>query len=96
MPRLGIYAVKISIANKKNIYGGVAYLGSRPTFGGKDIFLEINIFGIKQNLYKKNLKIYFLKFLRKDKKFMNSSQLMRQMNKDVIFAKKGLKTKLVL
>ena len=96
LPRLGIYAVKISIENKKNIYGGVAYLGSRPTFGGKDIFLEINIFGIKQNLYKKNLKIYFLKFLRKDKKFMNSSQLMRQMNKDVIFAKKGLKTKLVL
>ena len=96
LPRLGIYAVKISIENKKNIYGGVAYLGSRPTFDGKDIFLEINIFGIKQNLYKKNLKIYFLKFLRKDKKFMNSSQLMRQMNKDVIFAKKGLKTKLVL
>ena len=37
-----------------------------------------------------------LKFLRKDKKFMNSSQLIRQMNKDVIFAKKGLKTKLIL
>ena len=96
LPRLGIYVVKISIENKKNIYGGVAYLGSRPTFGGKDIFLEINIFGIKQNLYKKNLKIYFLKFLRKDKKFMNSSQLMRQMNKDVIFAKRSLKAKLVL
>jgi len=74
----------------------VAYLVSRPTFGGGNIFLEINIFGIKKNLYKKKLKVYFLKFLRKDKKFGNSVQLIRQMNKDVIFAKKSLKTKMVL
>jgi len=96
LPSVGIYVVKILIGSKKNIYGGVAYLGSRPTFGGKHIFLEINIFGINKNLYKKNLKVYFLKFLRSDKKFKNSEQLIRQMNKDVIFAKKGLKTKLVL
>jgi len=34
--------------------------------------------------------------LRRDRKFKNPSQLIRQMNKDVIFAKKVLKTKLVL
>ena len=96
LPKKGIYAVKIAIGNKKNIYGGVAYLGSRPTFGGGNIFLEINIFGIKKNLYKKRLKVFFLKFLRKDKKFDNPAQLIRQMNKDVIFAKKSLKTKIVL
>ena len=71
-------------------------MGSRPTFEGKEIFLEINIFGLKKNLYKKKLTVYFVKFLRGDKKFNNSTQLIRQMNKDVISAKKGLKTKLVL
>ena len=81
---------------KKKIHGGVAYLGSRPTFGGKEIFLEINIFGIKKNLYKKRLRVYFLKFIRGDQKFKNPAKLIRQMNKDIIFAKKGLKTKLVL
>ena len=96
LPKIGIYAVKISVGDKKNIYGGVAYLGPRPTFGGKEIFLEINIFGIKKSLYKKKLRVYFLKFLRGDRKFKNPTQLIRQMNKDVIFAKKGLKTKLVL
>ena len=96
LPKSGIYAVKISINNKKNIYGGVAYLGSRPTFEGKNIFLEINIFGISKNLYKQKLKVYFLKFLRNDKKFANSSELIKQMNKDVILAKKGLKTKLII
>jgi riboflavin kinase / FMN adenylyltransferase len=96
LPKVGIYAVKASIGSKNKKYGGVAYLGSRPTFGGKEIFLEINIFGIKKNLYKKKLRVYFLKFLRRDRKFNNSLQLIRQMNKDVIFAKKGLKTRLVL
>ena len=96
LPRLGIYSVRISIDNKEKIYGGVAYLGSRPTFQGKEIFLEINIFNLNKNLYKKKLTIYFLKFLRKDRKFSNSKQLIIQMNKDVIFAKKGLKTRLVL
>ena len=96
LPRLGIYSVKVSIGNKIKKYGGVAYLGSRPTFSGKEVFLEINIFGIRKNLYKRKLKVYFLKFLRGDKKFKNSAELIKQMNKDVIFAKKGLKTNLVI
>ena len=96
LPKSGIYAVKVLIVNKKKIYNGVAYLGFRPTFGGNKIFLETNIFDIKKNLYKKKLRIFFLTFIRRDRKFNNSRQLIRQMNKDVIFATKGLKTKLVL
>jgi len=96
LPKIGIYTVKISVGNKNKKYDGVAYLGSRPTFGGKEIFLEINIFGLKKSLYKKKLRVYFLKFLRGDRKFKNPAQLIRQMNKDVIIAKKGLKEKLVL
>ena len=96
LPKAGIYAVKVLIDDGKKIHGAVAYLGSRPTFGGKEIFLEINIFGIKKNLYKKRLRVYFQKFIRGDQKFENPAKLIRQMNKDVIFAKKGLKTKLAL
>jgi len=96
LPKRGIYVVKISIGNKKRKYGGISYLGTRPTFEGKQVFLETNIFGVKKNLYKKKLRVYFLKFLRRDRKFKSSKELIKQMNKDVIFAKKGLKTKLVL
>ena len=60
LPKAGIYAVKNLIGNSKKIYKGVTYLGSRPTFDGKEIFLETNIFGIKKNLYRKRLKVYFL------------------------------------
>ena len=50
LPKIGIYGVKISLGDGKKKYDGVAYLGPRPTFGGKEIFLEINIFGVKKNL----------------------------------------------
>tara|TARA_Y100000590_G_scaffold431090_1_gene545475 strand:- start:11 stop:949 length:939 start_codon:yes stop_codon:yes gene_type:complete len=93
MPKVGIYAVKVLIGNKSKIFNGVSYLGSRPTFNGRKIFLETNIFGIKENLYKKRLRVFFLKFIRGDKKFKNRDTLKKQMNKDVIFAKKGLKAK---
>ena len=96
LPKMGIYAIKVAIGNKRKMYNGIGYLGSRPTFGGKEIFLEVNIFGIQKKLYKKRLRVYFIKFIRMDKKFKNSAKLINQMNKDVIFAKKGLKTKLVL
>ena len=88
LPKPGIYSVKVLIQNNKSMSRGVAYLGSRPTFRGKEIFLEINIFGIKKNLYKKKLRVYFLKFIRRDRKFKSLTGLIRQMNKDVILAKK--------
>ena len=96
LPKTGIYAVKVKIGSKKQIYSGVSYLGSRPTFGGKKVFLETNIFNFRKNLYKKKLRVFFLKFIRKDRKFKNSVELIKQMNKDVIFVTKGLKAKLVL
>ena len=96
LPKIGIYAVKIQIGKKIKIFNGIAYLGYRPTFGGKKVFLEVNIFNIKKDLYKKRLRVYFLKFVRGDQKFKNSTKLVEQMNKDVNFVKKGLKTKLEL
>jgi len=96
LPKAGIYAVRLLIGSKKKLYSGTAYIGSRPTFDGKEVFLEIYIFGIKKNLYKKKLRVYFVKFIRPDKKFKNSSRLIKQMNKDVILTKKGLKGKLVI
>ena len=96
LPKKGIYSVKILINNNKKIHGGVAYLGFRPTFSGNQIFLEVNIFGTEKNLYKKKLSVFFLRFIRNDKKFKNSKELIKQMNKDVLIAKKSLKAKIVL
>ena len=48
----------------------------------------MNIFGIKANLYKKILKVSFIKFIRPEKKFKDISELKDQIKKDIIEARK--------
>ena len=86
LPKLGVYSVRVLINNIKK--KGIANIGYRPTFDGKSLLLEVNIFGIKKNLYKKVLKINFKKFIRAERKFKNINQLKAQIKKDIIRAKK--------
>ncbi|MDC1130610.1 bifunctional riboflavin kinase/FAD synthetase [Pelagibacteraceae bacterium] len=85
IPRLGVYAVKINGLNfsKK----GIANIGYRPTFNGKSLLLETNIFGINQNLYNKDIGISFRKFIRKEKKFKDFDHLKKQIKIDIKKAK---------
>ena len=85
IPHLGVYAVKVkgSTFSKK----GIANIGYRPTFNGKDLLLEINIFGIHKNLYNKELSINFKKFIRSEKKFKNLVHLKKQIKIDIKKAK---------
>tara|TARA_B110000211_G_scaffold213454_1_gene253998 strand:- start:12547 stop:13455 length:909 start_codon:yes stop_codon:yes gene_type:complete len=86
LPKLGVYAVNVESENFKK--RGIANIGYRPTFNGKTLLLEVNIFGISTNLYKKILKVSFIKFIRPEKKFKNISTLKSQIKKDIILARK--------
>jgi len=66
-PLFGVYSVKI-IFNKKT-YKGIANFGVRPTFGSSNPILEVNVFGKNHNFYNKNIKVLFIDFIRKEKKF---------------------------
>ena len=86
VPKLGVYAVKITIKNlNKN---GIANVGYRPTFNGKNLLLETNIFGINKNLYNKEISVSFKKFIRPEKKFRNLKYLKKQIQLDIKQAKK--------
>ena len=84
----GVYAVKARINDKKKFYKGIANLGYRPTFNQNKILLEVNIFNFSGNLYNKKLSVEFLKFIRGEKKFKGISELKKQINKDILKAKK--------
>ena len=86
LPKLGVYSVQVETKNFKK--KGIANLGYRPTFNGKTLLLEVNIFGIKVNLYKKILKVSFIKFIRPEKKFKNINELKKQIKKDIAKIKK--------
>ena len=84
----GVYAVNILINKNKKLLRGIANLGYRPTFNQKEILLEVHIFNFSRNLYNKHLTIEFIDFIRKEKKFKNINQLKKQINLDIIKAKK--------
>ena len=86
VPKLGVYAVKVK--GKNFFKNGIANIGYRPTFNGKNLLLETNIFGINKNLYNKVISINFKKFIRPEKKFRNLKQLKKQIKLDIKHAKK--------
>ena len=85
IPRLGVYSVKVEGLefSKK----GIANIGFRPTFNGKHLLLETNIFGINKNLYNKEISVSFRKFIRPEKKFKNLEHLKKQIKIDIKKAK---------
>ena len=80
-PINGIFLVEVLIDNKDK-HHGLASIGNKPTFSGKSDVLEVFIFNFDSDIYKKNLKIYFIKKLREQIKFKNEKDLKIQMNED--------------
>ena len=88
LAKTGVYAVKVKVKKSGKIYRGIANLGYRPTFNQKKLLLEVNLFNFSGNLYNKKLSVDFKKFIRGEKKFKNIDQLKKQINKDILSAKK--------
>ena len=84
----GVYSIRAKKLNSSSYFRGIANLGYRPTFNGKKILLEVHLFNFSGNLYNKLLSVEFLKFIRKEKKFINVNQLKVQIKKDLNIAKK--------
>ena len=86
----GVYAVKVQIGKNKKMFKGIANLGYRPTFRGKKILLEVNIFNFSKNIYFRKLKVDFIRFIRGERKFKNINALKKQIDKDILVSKKEL------
>jgi riboflavin kinase / FMN adenylyltransferase len=86
VPKLGVYSVIVQTNKFKK--KGIANIGYRPTFNGQNLLLEVNIFGINKNLYNKDINVKFIKFIRAEKKFKGLDQLKKQIQIDIIHAKK--------
>ena len=86
--KTGVYAVKVKKYDTNKFIRGIANLGYRPTFNQKKILLEVHLFNFSKNLYNKYLTVNFLKFIRKEKKFKNVSELKKQIKIDISKAKK--------
>jgi len=80
IPPKGVYLVKIYLG--KNELSGMMNIGNRPTINGLNQTIEVHIFDFDKDIYGKNLKVCFLKKIRKEKKFDSLPSLKSQLKKD--------------
>lgn len=76
----GVYAVIVEIDGKK--YKGMSNFGKRPTVKGKELLLETHIFDFNENIYDKDIKVYFYKKIRNEVNFSSLPELKSQLVKD--------------
>lgn len=92
VPAEGIYAVIVHHAGIE--YGGMMYIGNRPTVDGVKRSIEVNIFNFEKEIYGEELKVSFEKLLRLDTKFKDLEELKSQLHKDKELALEALQSKL--
>ncbi len=88
IPKEGVYATKIKIKDK--LFNSVTYIGPRPTFNLSQKVIEVHIDKFNEEIYNNEVELYFTHFIREDKKFKTTSELVPQIQLDKNVAMKIL------
>ena len=83
IPKIGVYYVKVEVNNIE--YFGMCNIGFSPTVtNSKEETIEIHIFRVERDIdfYDYDVKIYFLEFIREEKKFKKVEFLIKQLKED--------------
>ena len=76
----GIYAVRVIAPDGR--YEGAAYVGTQPTFDGKETTIEAYLFDFDGDLYGRVIEVEFIARLRDDERFETPEALAAQMERD--------------
>ena len=88
LPGDGVYVVRAKIDTAW--VGGVANIGTRPTFDGEGRGVEVHLLDFSGDLYGRQVELEFLYRLRNEKKFSSVSNLISQIQEDVKSARSRL------
>ena len=70
IPSFGVYAVKIKVEGLEDKFYGIVNFGKRPTFNKSVAIIEVHIFDFDQDIYGKNIEIFFDSKIRDEKSLM--------------------------
>lgn len=87
LPPDGVYAVRVLIDGEPT-RGGVANLGTNPTFGGVGRRLETHVFDYDGDLYGRTIRVAFVQRLRGEVKFDGVDALVAQIRADAQAARR--------
>lgn len=92
-PAFGGYIFRVEVCDGPfaGIYGAVGNIGVRPTFGGDNVVLEAHIFDFDYDIYDRHIYVYFIEYLRPEKKFDGIKDLIAQIEHDSRLARETLK-----
>lgn len=85
-PLTGIFVVQVRGLGD-TVIPGVASVGYRPTFGGKQLLLEVHLFDFDQTIYGALITVEFLKKIRDELQFDRVEDLIHQMDHDAEIAR---------
>ncbi len=80
IPSDGVYAVKV--CNKYRKFDGMLNIGQKPTIGGENKTIEVNIFDFNQDIYNSEISIEFIDHIRNEVKFESVDDLKHQLKED--------------
>lgn len=88
LPRPGVYAVKAKLDER--YFDAVMNIGFNPTFGLERISLEVHLLDFDEEIYGRQLRVYFVERLRDEMVFSSLEELVAQIDRDVTAARKLL------
>lgn len=91
VPPMGVYAAEAVFGDRR--LEGVVNIGLRPTIcHGRHVLplVELHVFDFHERLYGKDIEVFFLKYLRPERKFDSEEDLKSQIARDIAIARKIL------
>lgn len=97
VPAAGVYAVRVMIGGDDGAtesfgrpHAAMMNIGTRPTFGGSAVTLEVHIIGFSGDIYGRQMRVEFVKRLRGERKFRNGAELAAHLRQDAVEAEAAL------
>lgn len=83
LPTVGVYAVQVKFANEEKIYQGMASIGHNETIGHDlPLTVEVNLFDFNQDVYGREVTVFWEQYLRPMEKFGSLAELTAQLQQD--------------
>lgn len=86
IPGEGVYIVSVGIPGHEKKYNGMMNIGTRPTFDGTEMKIEVNVFDFDEEIYNQNITVFCEKKIRDEIKFTNVENLILQLQLDKLIA----------
>ncbi len=96
VPGIGIYAVWARIGGEEEWRPGAMSIGMRPTFGGRDVTLEVHLLDWSGELPGRELEVEFVDWIRAEERFEDVAALRAAMARDLDRARRVLQVRSVV